>query len=65
MIDHLDAVVFSNNLGIVRRSVMLDFANTDDTGAPDPFAGLSATQQANRLRDLAGLILSAPEFQFQ
>jgi hypothetical protein len=65
LIDHLDTIVFSNNLGIVRRSVMLDFANTDDTGAPDPFSELNASQQANRLRDLAGLILSTPEFQFQ
>ena len=65
LIDQLDAVVFNNSLGTVRRSVMLDFANTDDSGAPDPFSGLSASQQANRLRDLAGLILSSPEFQFQ
>jgi hypothetical protein len=65
LIDHLDTVVFNNNLGTVRRSVMLDFANTDDSGAPSPFSGLSASQQAARLRALTGLILSTPEFQFQ
>ncbi|MGI9241560.1 MAG: DUF1800 family protein, partial [Verrucomicrobiales bacterium] len=65
LIDHLDTVVFNNKLGTVRRSVMIEFANTDDSGEPSPFLELSASQQANRLRDLAGLILSAPEFQFQ
>ena len=65
LIDHLDQRVFNNTLGVVRRSVMLDYANTDDAGNPSPFSGLSASQQANRLRDLAALILATPEFQFQ
>ena len=65
LIDHLDEQVFNNSLGPVRRSVMLEYANTNDAGDPSPFSNLSSSQQANRLRDLAALILSTPEFQFQ
>ena len=65
VIDHFDDVLFNQKLGAVRRAVFIEFANTDDTGAASPFSGLSANQQRNRLRDLTGLILSAPEFQFQ
>jgi len=66
VIAHLDNVLFNNKLGAVRYGVLLDFANTDDTGAASPFADLTSdNQRRNRLRDLTGLILSAPEFQFQ
>ena len=65
MIDHFDSILFDNKLGTVRRSVMLDYANTDDNGAASPFTGLTSNAQSNRLRDLAAIILSAPEFQFQ
>ena len=65
LIDHIDALVFGGSLGTVRRSVLLEFANTDDTGDSSPFTGLNSNQRNNRLRELTALILSAPEFQFQ
>ena len=37
----------------------------DDLGDPSPFDQLSSNQKVNRLRELTGLILSTPEFQFQ
>jgi hypothetical protein len=65
LIDYFNNLLFANKLSAVRRTVLLDYANTDDTGSASPFSGLSPAAQANRLRDLTALILSAPEFQLQ
>lgn len=65
LIDYFDNLLFANRVPQVRRSVFLDFANTSDDGSPSPFASLSSAQKSLRLRDLAALILSSPEFQYQ
>jgi hypothetical protein len=65
LIAYFDNLLFANKLPAVRKVVFLDFANTDDLGNPSPFSSLSATQKTTRLRDLTGLILSTPEFQYQ
>lgn len=65
LIDHFNNLLFANSLPSERRAVFLDFANTDDLGAPSQFGSLSAGQQRTRLRALTGLILSTPEFHLQ
>jgi hypothetical protein len=65
LIDYFDNLLFANRLPQIRRTVLLDYANTDDLGNPSPYASLSTNQKTARLRDLTGLILSTPEFQFQ
>ncbi len=65
LIDYFDNLLFANRLPAARRVVFVDFANTDNAGNPSPFDSLPASQRTNRLRELTGLILSTPEFQFQ
>ena len=73
LIDYFDNLLFSNRLPEIRRAVFLDFANTiasvDGNGtvtySSSPFGSLSPAQKITRLRELTGLILSTPEFQFQ
>lgn len=65
LIDYFDNLLFFNELPEARRSVLLDYANTDETGALSRYTTLTGAQKRQRLRDLTGLILSTPEFQFQ
>jgi hypothetical protein len=65
LIDYFDTLLFANALPAVRKTVLLDYANTDAFGLASPFASLSSAQKTARLRDLTGLILSTPEFQLQ
>ena len=62
---YFDNLIFDNKLPDERLSVFLKFANTNDTGGTSNFDSLSPAAKVTRLRDLTGLILSAPEFQFQ
>lgn len=65
LIDHFDTLLFDGTLTLSRRSVLLDFANTDASGETSPFEDLGSAAQATRLRELTGLILATPEFQYQ
>jgi uncharacterized protein (DUF1800 family) len=65
LIAYFDNLLFANKLPEVRKTVFLDFANTNANGAASPFSSLSSAQKTVRLRELTGLILSTPEFQFQ
>jgi hypothetical protein len=65
LIDYFDGLLFDGALGMARRSVLLDFAGTDETGAESPFESLGGSDRITRLRELTGLILAAPEFQYQ
>jgi len=65
LIDYFDALLFDGTLGMARRSVLLEFAGSDETGAPSPFENLAPAAQTMRLRELTGLILATPEFQYQ
>jgi hypothetical protein len=65
LIDHFDSLLFGGTLSQKRRSVLLDYANTNDSGAPSPFDALGPIDKVARLRQLTGLILATPEFQYQ
>jgi hypothetical protein len=57
--------LFGGKLSQERRDVFLDFANTDDTGAASSFDSLGPIDKVARLRQLTGLLLATPEFQYQ
>lgn len=65
LIAYFDAFLFQGRLEPQRKSVFLNFANTNDAGEPDPVSGLKGEKKLRRLEQMVGLILSAPEFQFQ
>lgn len=65
LIDHFDHLLFNDRLLPQRRSVLLRFANTDASGALSEFSTLSSSAKTRRLRELTGLILATPEFQYQ
>lgn len=65
LIDYFEALLFDGTLGMVRRSVLIEFAGSDETGALSPFENLAPAAQTTRLRELTGLILATPEFQYQ
>ncbi len=65
IIEHFNQTLFQGRLPERRKQVFLDFANTDDRGQSDPVEALRGPDRMTRLRQLAGIILSTQEFQFQ
>lgn len=66
VVDHLNTYIFGGALSVERQQLLLFYADTADDGSSSPYANLTnATQKANRMRKLASLILSTPEFQYQ
>ena len=47
------------------RAVLEEVMNTDNEGNDSPLDSLSGSSRLNRIEELLGLILSAPEFQLQ
>jgi hypothetical protein len=65
VIEHFNELFFQGHLTEDNKQIMLDFVNTDQASAPSPWNTVSANMKRNRLRDLIGFLLSAPDFQFQ
>ncbi len=65
ILDHFEEFLFQGDLPPERRAVLEEFMNTDNDGNPSPIDSLSGNARLNRVEELLGLILSAPEFQFQ
>ncbi len=65
VVDHLNTYIFGGTLTNERKAVFVGYANTDDNGSSSSYANLSATNKITRMRQTIGLILSAPEFQYQ
>ncbi|MEZ5300451.1 MAG: DUF1800 family protein [Verrucomicrobiales bacterium] len=64
-IDYFNGIIFQGGLTPERQAVLLDYANTNDAGDSSPYESLSTNAKATRLSQTIGLILAAPEFQFQ
>ncbi len=62
---YFDRLAFQGQLPERRKSVFLDFVNTDDEGYADPLADLKGISRIRRLQQMVGIILSTQEFQFQ
>ncbi len=65
VVSHLNTYIFGNTLTAERQAVFVGFADTDDNGSLSPYSGLTTNQKATRMRQVIGLILSAPEFEYQ
>ena len=65
VLEHFNQLLFDGRLSHRRKSVILDFANTDDRGYADPVADLRGVRKMRRLQQMVGMILSTQEFQFQ
>ena len=65
VIDHFNQFYFQSHLTKENQAILLDYVNTDAACLPSPWANQSAAMKRNRLRDLIGLILASPDFQFQ
>ena len=65
VIEYFNTTLFQEQMLDQRKSVFLNYANTNDSGAPSPADSLGQTARMNRLRELVALILSSPEFQYQ
>lgn len=66
LVDFLNARIFQGTLTEEGKAVVLEFANTDETGKASPVDSMTdKTKKQQRLREMIGLLLAAPEFQFQ
>ncbi|MEM7385261.1 MAG: DUF1800 family protein, partial [Verrucomicrobiota bacterium] len=65
VLDYFDSLIFHGHLTHQRRGGILNFANRDDAQFPSPADDLTGGAREERFRKAIGLMLSAPEFQFQ
>ena len=65
VIGHFNELFFQGHIPGDNKQVLLDHVNTDAACEPSPWSTVSTAMKRDRLRDLIGLILSAPDFQFQ
>ena len=65
VIDHFNRFYFQDHLTKENQAILLDYVNTDTACLPSLWSAQSAAMKRNRLRDLIGLILASPDFQFQ
>ncbi|MGE3165562.1 MAG: DUF1800 family protein [Planctomycetota bacterium] len=64
IVDLFDDLMFQGNLSLSNKSLLLEFVETNNSGQPqalDP----AATDYAQRVRNLVGLLLSMPQWHFQ
>lgn len=64
IVRYFDEYLFQGTLGEQNIQLLVQHAETDDSGSPRPLVP-TARDYASRVRDLIGLILSAPHWQFQ
>ena len=68
IVDYFDTLLFQGELSPANRQLLLEFLNTDDSGAPDPLDRYNRrTLDAfeGKVQAGVGLILSLPQWQFQ
>jgi len=64
IVDHFDRLLFQGSMAPANRSLLIQFATTDDAGNPLPLVP-TRSDFAGRVRELVGLILSMPQWHFQ
>lgn len=64
IVDHFDRLLFQGSMAPSNRSLLIQFATTDDAGNPLPLVP-TRSDFAGRVRELVGLILSMPQWHFQ
>jgi uncharacterized protein (DUF1800 family) len=64
IVDHFDRLLFQGTLAPSNRTLLIQFATTDEAGNPLPLTPNRADFQ-NRVRELVGLVLSMPQWHFQ
>ncbi len=65
VLEYFNQLLFQGRLSEHRKRVILDFANTTNSGRPDPVSQLRGSRKMNRLRQMVGMVLSTQEFQTQ
>ncbi len=64
IVEHFNHLLFQEGLAPANRSLLIQFATTDDSGNPLPMSPDRA-DFARRVRELVGLILSMPPWHYQ
>lgn len=65
VIEFFNTTLFQGQMLEQRKSVFMDYANTNDSGMLSMADNLGQTARMDRLRTLVALILASPEFQYQ
>ena len=65
VINHFNQLYFQSHLTEENQAILLDYVDTDAACLPSLWSNQSNAIKRNRLRDLVGLILASPDFQFQ
>lgn len=64
IVDLFDDLMFQGSLSLANKTLLLEFVETNDSGQPQALDPL-ATNYAQRVRSLVGLLLSMPQWHFQ
>ncbi len=64
IVDYFNELLFHGKMAASNRALLINFATTDDLGAPLPLDP-SRSDYAARVRELVGLILSMPQWHYQ
>ena len=65
VIEFFNTTLFQGQMLDQRKTVFMNYANTNDNGALSMADNLGQAARMNRLRELVALILASPEFQYQ
>ena len=68
VVDYFDTLLFQGELSAPNRELLLEFLNTNDSGAPEPLDRYNRRKLAafeEKVQSCVGLILSLPQWQFQ
>jgi hypothetical protein len=64
IVDYFNQLLFQGKMAASNRSLLIQFATTDDAGNPLPLDRARSDYVA-RVRELVGLILSMPQWHYQ